>query len=498
MNNPAGGFLKMEDKSHTKEVRKIFFIKLFELLTKRIRAKVVFFEIGIIIMVSFSLGLIFSLYLEKTLLKKADLFCERILQDLSKSIEYNYISISAASEAIKSFEHTAGIRYLGYTGHIMAGDELKKVHLFTGINISEDTLAEIEKRIKNLNTFYKNSNLIKIYSQENNFENVIEYCMPVSISVGDKIKKIGHIVLWYSEKEILKEIYFIRNLIVFVTFAVALFAIFLSIKGSDSIVRPIVQLTDAVKKFGQGDLNIRIQVPTKDEIGILAKTFDEMVLSFKEKLEMQKFVSSSTIKMIQKTVSTDISRETKVRPTERATLTMLFSDIRGFTAMSEKLDPKQVVDILNEYLDIQTNIIKECKGDIDKFVGDEIVAVFEGEDMCLNAIKASCEIQRKLAEINKERIKKHLSTVNVGIGINVGEVVRGSIGSHDRMDYTVIGDSVNLASRLCSVAGKDEIIISKDVYDRVATRSTEYKFVALEPIYVKGKSNPIEVFKVEY
>ncbi len=478
----------------TKEARRLFFVSLFEFLSRRIRAKVVIFEIAIILIVSFSLGIMFTLYLEKTLLHKADLFCERILRDLSKSIEYNYISVPAADEAVKSFQNTIGLIYIGYSGFIVTGEELKKVHLFSGYNISEETLKEIEKRAKQYDVFHKNEDIVDANLGNNLIIRVYEYYMPVVVNS----KRIGNIFLWYSEKIITDEINTIKLLIVFVTAVVALFAAFLSIKGSDSIVKPIIQLTDGVKRFGLGELNVKLNIPVKDEIGILARSFEEMVVSVREKLEMQKFVSGSTIKMIQKTVSTDvISVENKAKPTERKELTMFFSDIRGFTAMSEKIDPQDVVDILNEYLDVQTNIIHEFHGDIDKFVGDEIVAIFEGEDMCINSIKAACEIQKRLKEMNQERRKKGLASIHVGIGINMGEVVRGSIGSRDRMDYTVIGDNVNLASRLCSAAGKDEIIVSKKVYQSIPENLNTFKFVRLEPIAVKGKEKPIEVFKVE-
>ncbi|MGC8766025.1 MAG: adenylate/guanylate cyclase domain-containing protein [Brevinematia bacterium] len=478
-----------------KEARRLFFVSLFELLTRRIRAKVVLFEIAVIFLVSFSLGLMFTLYLEKTLLQKADVFCERILKDLSKSIEYNYISIPAADEAVKSFQNTIGLIYLGYNGIIVTGDELKNVHLFSGYNISKETLKEIEKRAKQYETFHKNENIVEATLGNNLVVRVYEYYMPVIVNS----RRIGNIVLWYSEKIIRDEINTIKLLIVFVTVVVALFAVFLSIKGADNIVKPIIQLTDGVKRFGLGELNVKLHIPVKDEIGILAKSFEEMVVSVREKLEMQKFVSGSTIKMIQKTVSDNvIVTDKKSKPTERKELTMFFSDIRDFTSMSEKIDPQEVVDILNEYLDVQTNIIHNFHGDIDKFVGDEIVAIFEGEDMCVNAIMAACEIQKRLKEMNEERKKKGLSSVHVGVGINTGEVVRGSIGSHDRMDYTVIGDNVNLASRLCSAAGKDEIIISKNVYERIPKEKNIFKFKKLEPIEVKGKSQPIEVFRVEY
>ncbi len=477
-----------------KEARKLFFLSLFEALTKKIKAKVVVFEVAIILIVSVSLGFMFTLYLEKTLLNKADIFCERILKDLSKSIEYNYISIPATDEAVKAFQNTIGLIYLGYNGIIITGDDIKKVHLFVGYNQPEENLKEIEKRAKTVEAFYKNPDLLKVNLSSDISVRVIEYIMPVFVNK----KRIGNITLWYSEKVIIDEINNIKLLIIFVTTVVALFAIFLSIKGSDGIVKPIIQLTDGVKKFGLGDYNIKLHIPTRDEIGLLARSFEEMVVSVKEKLEMQKFVSGSTVKMIQKTVaSSHIDMGGTTKPTERKELTMFFSDIRGFTAMSEKIDPQEVVNILNEYLDVQTNIIHDFNGDIDKFVGDEIVAIFDGEEMCVNALKAASEIQKKISQMNEERKNKGLSTIHIGIGINVGEVVRGSIGSHDRMDYTVIGDNVNLASRLCSAASKDEIIIAKSVYDKVKNNK-EFKFIKLEPISVKGKSKPIEVYRVEY
>lgn len=215
-----------------------------------------------------------------------------------------------------------------------------------------------------------------------------------------------------------------------------------------------------------------------------------MVISVREKLEMQKFVSTSTVKMIENSVSADGSGDTS-----RQVVTLFFTDIRGFTAMSEKLDPQDVVNILNLFLDIQTNIIRKYDGDIDKFVGDEIVAVFTGKGKNQKAVLAAREIQKKLAKLNRQRAKDDRIEVQVGIGINTGEVIVGSIGSHDRMDYTVIGDNVNLAARLCSAAARGEIIISKSVWTSLPKKD---KITPLDPISVKGKVKPIEVFRVDY
>lgn len=245
-----------------------------------------------------------------------------------------------------------------------------------------------------------------------------------------------------------------------------------------------------MERFGKGDMNIKLNVTSNDEIGKLAASFNSMVISIKEKLEMQKFISNGTMKMIKSQVVTKDKERS-----QRKKVTLFFSDIRGFTSYSEKKDPADVVEMLNNYLNIQVDIIKECGGDIDKFVGDEIVAVFESDNMCDNAVKAAIRIQEHLCKLNLERESQGYTPIHIGIGINYGEVIAGCIGSLERMDYTVIGDAVNTASRLCSNAGKGEIIISDAVYQRLTNKKN---IKELTPIYVKGKSEPIRVFKVEY
>ena len=149
---------------------------------------------------------------------------------------------------------------------------------------------------------------------------------------------------------------------------------FITASLATGIVEPLLYLTEGVSRVRDGDLDVTLDVMTHDEIGVLTQEFNKMIEHLREKLQMQKFVSKSTISMIkEKTRLGDIGLGGA-----RENLAFLFSDVRGFTAMSEKLDPEEVVSILNEYLDLQAEVIKKHDGDIDKFVGDEVMAVFGG------------------------------------------------------------------------------------------------------------------------
>ena len=177
---------------------------------------------------------------------------------------------------------------------------------------------------------------------------------------------------------------------------------------------------------------------------------------------------------------------------ERKLATVFFSDIRGFTSFSEKVEPERVVSMLNGILAKQAAIVRKHGGDIDKFVGDELVAVFLGEGMARRALCAALEIQEELAASPD---LTESGTIAIGIGLNTGEMILGAMGSPDRMDFTVIGDHVNLGARLCSSAKPRQILISegtaRDVLD-----DPEFHCMPLEPLQVKGKEKPVRVYEV--
>ena len=183
---------------------------------------------------------------------------------------------------------------------------------------------------------------------------------------------------------------------------------------------------------------------------------------------------------------------------EEREATILFTDIRGFTSMSEKMDPKTVVSTLNEYFSEMIDIVFKYNGTLDKIIGDELMIVYGApllsEDDTIRAVNTAIEMQLCIKEMNKKRKKKKEAEILVGAGINRGNVVSGNIGSREMMDYTVIGDTVNLGARLCSAAKPGEILVSTSVYE---SSKNDFVFKKLEPILVKGKEKKVNVYRVK-
>ena len=183
---------------------------------------------------------------------------------------------------------------------------------------------------------------------------------------------------------------------------------------------------------------------------------------------------------------------------KKADIACLFVDIRGFTAMSEALQPEEVVGILNEYLSLTSSSIFRNEGTLDKFIGDATMAIFNApvslDDYIFKAVKTAWDIARGSEELSKKLQAKFGKTISFGIGVNCGPAVVGNIGTEKRMDYTAIGDTVNTAARLESNAKPGQILISKDVYDALEGRIVA---TSIGEIPLKGKSNGVEVFVVE-
>ncbi len=252
-----------------------------------------------------------------------------------------------------------------------------------------------------------------------------------------------------------------------------------------TITSPVKKLVEGTQQVAAGNFDYRIDVSSTDEVGQLARSFNTMIQGLQEREHMEKFVSASTVEMIESGVSK------KVSAGEKVVLTVLFSDMRGFTSMTENRTPEEIVKLLNSCLSLQAARVKKFGGDIDKYVGDCVVALFQGADMELNAIRCAVETHAALDELNAANAGS--APIRVGIGIVTGEVILGSIGSEDRLDYTVIGSNVNLCSRLCSKAGPGETLLAESTYSRVKGLVAAEK---IEPIQVKGFTDPIPVYRM--
>lgn len=177
--------------------------------------------------------------------------------------------------------------------------------------------------------------------------------------------------------------------------------------------------------------------------------------------------------------------------------TILFADIRSFTSISERMAPEQVIGMLNEYFDAMVQIIFNHNGILDKFIGDELMATFgvleEPEQGPLNALNAAIAMQDRITELMTDFMFKEYPTFEIGIGINTGEVVMGNLGSKNRMDYTVIGDAVNVAARLEQMAEGNSIIIGEETYNSCRP------YIQMKPrgeIKVKNRAAPVKCFQV--
>jgi len=264
----------------------------------------------------------------------------------------------------------------------------------------------------------------------------------------------------------------------------ALFGITGSWVLARTVTAPVGKLVEGTRQVAAGNFDFRLDIQSGDEIGDLAQSFNSMTQGLRERADMQKFVSQSTVDMIQRS-------QQKIVAGERQQVTIFFSDIRGFTSMSERLAPEEVVKILNRCLSLQADKVKRFSGDIDKFVGDAVVAVFNGEDQVFNAIRCGVEIHKALDAYHSEHPDEE--AIRIGIGIVMGEVILGSIGSKDRLDFTVIGSNVNLCARLCSLAEAGEVLLSEPTYQAVRGLISAER---LEPLSVKGFRDPVPVYRI--
>jgi adenylate cyclase len=326
--------------------------------------------------------------------------------------------------------------------------------------------------------------------QESQFHDDAVLDAAIPIVLQSKNLKIGTARIGLSEKNLKAAIEKQKTTYYLMALGFILAGLVISFVLARILTKPLELLAKGMRDVSEGDLRTLVKVTASDEFGVVTKTFNQMVLSLREKLHMEKYLSQSTVNSIRQ--NRDQS-QLKLGG-ERKYVTALFSDVRGFTAMSERMSPEEVVTLMNTYLNFQAELILAWGGSVDKFVGDEVMAVFEGSGNEINAVCAAVEIQHYCAALNRARSMDGLKAVSIGIGINSGDAVMGNMGSENHMDYTVIGDSINVAARLCGIAQAGQVLISKAVSEKIAGQAT---WQTLPPVALKGKDKPLEVYAVE-
>jgi class 3 adenylate cyclase len=249
-----------------------------------------------------------------------------------------------------------------------------------------------------------------------------------------------------------------------------------------SISRTLAGMIKGQVRISSDLLQYRDRVRTRDEIKLLSDEIGNMTTVIRGVIP---YISASTLK--------HAHRDTP--STERRELAFLFTDVRGFTTLCEGLSPSQVVELINHYLDLQSTVILDNGGDIDKFVGDAIMAVFEGPRKELAACRASMQIRSAMAQDKEQRRLGGQTALSIGIGIHSGPVVFGSVGAKDRMDFTSIGDTVNLAARL---EGANKVYGTKSLITGSVQARVREHFLCreIDLLTVKGKRQPVRIYEV--
>jgi adenylate cyclase len=312
-------------------------------------------------------------------------------------------------------------------------------------------------------------------------------------------KKIGFgglgVIATVNEERAFRAVYQIQRRNILIMVIVLNIAILIVYFFSKTITTPIIRLLGATKQIEEGNFRVDIVPSSGDEIGELTTSFVAMGRGLEEREKLKetfgKFVNKEIAEMV-------LKGEVKLGG-ERKSATIFFSDIRQFTEISEKLEPEEVVEFLNQYMTRMVNCVNVTNGVVDKFIGDAIMAVWGapvsyGNDT-ENAINGALMMRNELMGFNKGRGGVKKPVIRIGCGINTGPVLAGQIGSNERMEYTVIGDTVNLASRIEQLNkpfGTD-ILISEETYSIVKNK---FNVEPMQKIRVKGKSEPQQIYAV--
>jgi adenylate cyclase len=276
----------------------------------------------------------------------------------------------------------------------------------------------------------------------------------------------------------------------------ALAALMTMLVGTN-FTRPLKNIIGILKEITQGFFDRKVPVTSNDEIGYTGDVINEMTEGLKER----EMIKDAFGKYVTEEVRDEVLSGRIPLDGEKKEVTILFSDLRNFTPMMESNDPKLVVQLMNNYFKEMTEAIQMEGGLVLQFLGDEIYAVFGAPisrtDHPLRAFRAGMAMMKRLGELNKRLNDQGWPTLQHGIGIHTGEVVAANIGSPDRLSYLLMGDTVNLASRLQSLTKEigTELILSAVTHERLTeSELAEIELKKLPPTRIKGKREPVEVF----
>jgi adenylate cyclase len=307
--------------------------------------------------------------------------------------------------------------------------------------------------------------------------------------------RIGALYLGFSDRSIRQTIGDARKHSLWITGFMVLGGIGGAVGLAIVLTKPILKLAQGTKAIAAGSFDITLPVTSRDEIGDLTESFNDMARNLREKEKIKRAFSSYVARQV---VDEILKHPDDITFSgERRDVTVIFCDMRGFTSLTEKLPPEEVVAALNAFYSLMIELTIKNNGTINKFLGDAVMAIFGAPtaypDHCLRAVETALAMQAGVAELSAQRIALGKEPISIGIGISAGEAVAGTVGTEDQMEYTVIGDKVNLAARLESNAKPGQILVSESTFQQVADQVDGR---CLGTVYVKGKEEAVVVFEI--
>ncbi len=270
-----------------------------------------------------------------------------------------------------------------------------------------------------------------------------------------------------------------------------------------SLTRPIADVAAALHRVQRGDLAVRVQVGSRDEVGILEDGVNAMVAALRDKAH----ILGTFGRVVEPAVRDRLLAGGVELAGEVRTATVLFCDLCGFTAMAERLPPEEVVRTLNGFFAVMTEWVRSCGGFVDKFIGDAMLVVFglfgeTAEDhgaAAAAALRCAVGMRDRLTALNAARSADGRDPLATSIAIHAGEVVAGTVGAPDRHEFTVIGDTVNVAARLQELCRETDcsLLVSEAAYDLACSSAVEVVLARRDPVRVRGRSRPIGVYGLE-
>ncbi len=327
------------------------------------------------------------------------------------------------------------------------------------------------------------------------------YYIIYNFNIGDTTYEVGYNYLKYR-----KEIHETGELLVYLILLASVFVVIVfPYFFREGLLRPLEMLLKGVKQVNEGNLKTEVPVLVKDEIGILSESFNKMVSSINEAREeldsafkhqialtdaYSCFVPKEFLNFLEKESIINI----KLGDHVQKKMSILFSDIRSFTKLSEKMNPQENFDFVNNYFTRVGPVIRKNNGFIDKYIGDSLMALFPERPG--DALLAAIETQKEINNYNEQAMKEDLPPINIGIGIHTGELMLGTIGEEKRMEGTVISNAVNLAARMEKLTKlyNAGIVISADTLNSLGEPS-RYNFRYLDRVQVKGKKEWVDVYE---